>query len=128
MKRTKILDLLNADGPISSVQVSGWVKTKRDSKNLSFLEVNDGSCLKNIQVIAEETLDNFEEVQKIITGSSVSVSGELVASPGKGQSWEIHAHSIADVLQTPIYNHLISAGFQMEHVVQATGFFYRKID
>ena len=52
LKRTKIVKLLNADSTIDEVLVKGWVKTRRDSKDFSFIEVNDGSCLKNIQIIA----------------------------------------------------------------------------
>ena len=55
------------------------------------MEVNDGSCLQNIQVIADNTLENYPEVRKLTTGSAVAVTGALVASPGKGQAWEVHA-------------------------------------
>ena len=52
MKRTKIVELLNAVHPMEDVLVKGWVRTRRDAKGFSFIEINDGSCLKNIQVIA----------------------------------------------------------------------------
>ena len=55
MKRTKILHLLKSEGPVESVLVKGWVRTRRDSKGFSFVEVNDGSCLKGVQIIADNT-------------------------------------------------------------------------
>jgi asparaginyl-tRNA synthetase len=54
MKRKKIVDLLKTDQPIEKVLIKGWVRTKRDSKNFSFIEVNDGSCLKNIQIVVDQ--------------------------------------------------------------------------
>ena len=66
-KRTKIVDLLNAQEPQNEVLLKGWVRTRRDAKDFSFIEVNDGSCLKNIQVIANNTLNNYDEVKKIST-------------------------------------------------------------
>ncbi len=58
------------------------------------MEVNDGSCLKNIQVIANNDLDNYIDIEKITTGTSVAVTGELIESPGKGQKWEIQATNL----------------------------------
>ena len=94
LKRTKIVKLLNADSTIDEVLVKGWVKTRRDSKDFSFIEVNDGSCLKNIQVIAKDNLSNYEEVKKLTTGSSVAVKGALVESQGGNQKYEIVANEI----------------------------------
>jgi len=74
--------------------VQGWLRTRRDSKDFSFLELNDGSSLRNLQVIAKNTLPNYAAVQRLITGASIAVRGELVASQGKGQSWEVVADSI----------------------------------
>jgi asparaginyl-tRNA synthetase len=85
---------LASAGPITSVQVQGWVRTRRDSKDFSFIELNDGSCLRNLQVIAKNTLPNYDGVQHLIAGASVIVRGELVASQGKGQSWEVVAEEI----------------------------------
>ena len=81
--------------------VSGWVRTRRDSKEFSFIEVNDGSCLKNIQIIAPSSLPNYDEIQRLTTGSAVSISGSLVPSQGKGQSWEITATRILLIGQAP---------------------------
>ena len=77
----------------------GWVRTKRESKGgFSFIELNDGSCMSSLQVIAGETLPNYkQDVAKLQTGCSVRVKGTLVASPAKGQKVELKAEAI-DVL------------------------------
>jgi len=62
------------------------VKTRRDSKDFSFLEINDGSCLKNIQVVADTSLINYEQIKTLSTGSAVSVTGKLVKSPGANKT------------------------------------------
>ena len=78
------------------VVVQGWVRTRRDSKGgFSFLEVNDGSCMRNVQVIADSSLPNFEsDVQRLITGCSVRIEGELRESPAKGQPIEVLAKKL----------------------------------
>jgi len=96
MKRIKIKELLNTTQGEKNVAVKGWVRTRRDSKGgFSFLEINDGSCQANIQVIVEHSLKEFSEVEKkITTGSCIGVSGQLVASEGKGQKMEIQVAEI----------------------------------
>ena len=96
MKRIKIKELLNTTQGEKNVLVKGWVRTRRDSKGgFSFLEINDGSCQANIQVIVEHSLKEFSEVEKkITTGSCIGVSGQLVASEGKGQKMEIQVAEI----------------------------------
>ncbi len=94
LKRTKIADLLTADAPQEKVLLKGWVRTRRDAKDFSFIEINDGSCLKNMQVIANNTLHNYEVVKKISTGSSVAVTGALVESQGGNQKFEVVAEKI----------------------------------
>ena len=94
LRRTKIKTLLQSEQTIARVLVKGWVKTKRDSKDFSFIEINDGSCLKNIQVIANNTLGNYDEIKKLTTGSSVAVTGALVESVGGKQKYEIKAENI----------------------------------
>ncbi|MBF0241046.1 MAG: asparagine--tRNA ligase [Desulfamplus sp.] len=94
MERVKINRLLESQKPIDKVIVKGWVRTKRDSKEFSFMELNDGSCLKNIQIIADSQLENYSQIGAITTGSAVAVEGRLVESPGKGQKWEIHADKV----------------------------------
>jgi len=94
VKRTRIVQLLRSKAPMETVLVKGWVRTRRDAKSFSFIEVNDGSCLKNIQVVADESLENYEEIKSIATGSAVAVRGALVESQGGGQRWEIRAGSL----------------------------------
>ncbi|MGD8387922.1 MAG: asparagine--tRNA ligase [Desulfobacteraceae bacterium] len=78
------------------VAVCGWVRTRRDAKaGFSFIEINDGSCMKGLQIVADGGLPNYrDEVLKIQTGCSVQADGELVASPGKGQTVEMRAEEI----------------------------------
>lgn len=94
LKRTKIAKLMTSEAPMEEVLVKGWVRTRRDSKDFSFIEVNDGSCLKNIQVIANNTLNNYNDVKKLSTGSSLAVKGALVPSQGGSQKFEIVAKEI----------------------------------
>ncbi len=94
MERTKIFKLLKSQVPLEKVVIKGWVRTRRDSKGFSFIEINDGSCLKNVQVIADAGLQNYEEIKKLSTGSAVSVSGNLVQSQGGGQRWEMQAKTV----------------------------------
>lgn len=101
MSRIKVNKLLASETAMNSVVIKGWVRTKRDSKEFSFMELNDGSCLKNIQIIADCQLGNYSEITSITTGSALSVEGQLVESPGKGQKWEIHAHAVEIVSLAP---------------------------
>jgi len=94
MERTKIFKLLRSDNPMDQVLIKGWVRTRRDSKGFSFIEINDGSSLKNIQVVADEKLSNYEDVKKLTTGSALAVNGRLVESKGGGQKWEIQADQV----------------------------------
>jgi asparaginyl-tRNA synthetase len=89
-----VREALASAGPVEAAKVQGWVRTRRDAKTFSFLEVNDGSCLRNLQVIAPGTLANYAEVAHLITGASVSVEGRLVASQGQGQKWELVADRV----------------------------------
>lgn len=101
MKRIKIKEILHSENEKIQVVIKGWIRTKRESKDFSFLEVNDGSCLKNIQIIAETTLSNYSEIEKITTGSAISVSGKLVESIGSGQKWEIKADGVEIISLAP---------------------------
>ena len=109
MKRTKIKELLNSKEEQKEVLVKGWVRTRRDSKGgFSFIEINDGSCLANIQVIIEHSLKEFSKVDKqITTGSCLAIIGRLVVSEGKGQKMEIQTafievYGTADVETFPL--------------------------
>ncbi|MGD9277242.1 MAG: OB-fold nucleic acid binding domain-containing protein, partial [Desulfobacterales bacterium] len=87
MKRIKIVHLLTSEIPVNNVLIKGWVRTRRDSKDFSFIEVNDGSCLKNVQIIADSSLPNYPEIARLSTGSAVIITGDLVESKGAGQKW-----------------------------------------
>lgn len=91
----RIIDLLREPATGQGVTVQGWVRTRRDAGSFSFVEINDGSSLTSVQVIAEESLANYaQEVKKLTTGCSVRVMGALVASPAKGQAVEVRAQSV----------------------------------
>ena len=92
--RTEISILLESESERENVLIQGWVRTRRDSKDFFFLELNDGSCLKNLQVVVTREISEFETLKSIRTGSSVSVVGNLVASQGKGQKWEAMAKEV----------------------------------
>jgi asparaginyl-tRNA synthetase len=91
---TTIKGALQSTAPIEPIQLQGWVRTRRDSKDFSFIELNDGSSLRNLQIIAKNTLSNYAALQRLATGASISVCGALVASQGKGQKWEVVADKI----------------------------------
>ena len=91
LKRTKIADLLKSETTKDQVLVKGWVRTRRDAKDFSFIELNDGSSLKNLQIIANNNLPNYNEIKTISTGSSVAVPGALVESQGGNQKYEVVA-------------------------------------
>jgi asparaginyl-tRNA synthetase len=94
MSVISITDVLAGKYPVSeAVTVHGWIRTRRDSKaGISFLAIHDGSCFDAIQAIAPSDLENYQsEVLKLTTGAAVKVTGILVESPGKGQSFEIQA-------------------------------------
>lgn len=88
-----VRELLNQI-PGQNATVHGWVKTRRDSKGIHFLQVSDGSCFSDLQVVVEEGIVPEEQMRSITTGSSVRVEGELVESPAAGQKMEMKAHSI----------------------------------
>jgi len=95
MKKMKVKEILSLTAPLNSVTVYGWVKTKRSSKEFSFIEIYDGSCLQGAQVVVDTTCPNYHsEIVPLSTGSSIKVTGEIVESPGKGQKYEIKAHEI----------------------------------
>ncbi len=92
----RVKSLLTRTDYGAPVVVHGWVRSRRDSKGgFSFVEVSDGSCMANIQVVADESLPNYTtEVKHLATGCSIRAEGTLQESPGKGQSVEIHATAI----------------------------------
>lgn len=94
LKPTSVKEALHSEAARDEIFVQGWVRTRRDAKAFSFIELNDGSCLKNLQVIAPATLANYTAVQHLTTGASVSVRGKLVPSQGGGQKWEVAAEEV----------------------------------
>ena len=95
MQYLRIKILLETSPIGQRIEVRGWLRTRRDAKNFSFLEINDGSCLANIQVIASTDLPNYQEtILKLHTGSSLKARGVLRKSPAKGQEVEIQADQI----------------------------------
>jgi len=96
MPRTKVAHILQHGQPGETVDVRGWVRTKRESKgDFAFLEINDGSCFANVQVVADANVPDYHAlIKQITTGSSVAVTGEVVESQGKGQRIEVRAQSL----------------------------------
>ena len=97
MSALSCLDILNGKAIVDApVTIKGWVKTRRDSKaGISFVNVSDGSCFHPVQVVAPNTLANYvDEVQKLTAGCAVEATGLIVASPAKGQPFEMQAISI----------------------------------
>ncbi|MBD2081514.1 asparagine--tRNA ligase [Leptolyngbya sp. FACHB-17] len=91
----RIAELLRAGQPDETVTIQGWVRTKREQKGFSFIEVNDGSSMAGLQVVINQDVPHYEaSLKRISTGASVEVSGVLVPSPGKGQRIELKASSV----------------------------------
>src|SRR5579872_5692566 len=96
-KRIKVAAALN-DGPLGTeVDVRGWVRTKRESKQgFAFVELNDGSSMANLQIVVDQSVPGYEQfLKQLTTGSSIRVVGELKASPAKGQTVEVHARELS---------------------------------
>ena len=94
IKRTKIIDVLKRTDFDTVVNVRGWVRTKRGSKNVIFIALNDGSTINNVQIVADTEAFDAELVKEITTGACLSVNGALVQSQGSGQAVEIQAKEI----------------------------------
>ena len=94
MKHTKVKTLLQGEGLNETVCVKGWVRTKRGSKNVSFIAINDGSTINNIQAVAESESFDEELIKQITTGACLRIVGTLVESQGSGQKVEITAQEI----------------------------------
>ena len=94
IKRTKIVDIFDPNLIGQKVCVKGWVRTRRGNKNVQFVALNDGSTIKNIQIVIDLSKFDEETLKPITTGSSLHVEGMLVASQGKGQTSEIQAETI----------------------------------
>jgi asparaginyl-tRNA synthetase len=99
--RTLIKNALRSETAQDTITIKGWVRTRRDNKSFSFLEINDGSCLANIQCIADAGISGYGDIARMTTGAAVGVTGQLVESPGKGQQWEIHATEVELIGEAP---------------------------
>jgi asparaginyl-tRNA synthetase len=93
--KNRIKDILNTKAEDQEITVEGWIRTKRDSKNLCFFELSDGSSLKNLQIIIDKEKYNLnKEIDRLSTGASAVITGILVKSPGKNQSVELQGKVI----------------------------------
>ena len=94
MKHIRIIELLNSVAFEKTVEVKGWVRTKRGNKQIAFIAVNDGSIIHSIQVVAELSKFDEELLKKVTTGATIIVTGKLVKSQGQGQTVEVQAETI----------------------------------
>lgn len=96
MPVTRIASILRDGQPETPITAKGWVRTRRDSRNgFSFIELNDGSCMKNLQIVVGSEVPGYEQsIRDVTTGASVAVEGVLKESPGKGQRIELHATAL----------------------------------
>ena len=113
--RTLVKDAHAATAPADSILLQGWVRTRRDAKAFSFIELNDGSCLKGMQVIVNATLSDYAALMhRSNTGASISVRGQLVPSQGAGQKWEVVAEEYAVIGETDATYPLQKKGHSLE--------------
>ncbi len=94
MKRTKIARIFDPDLIGTEVDVKGWVRTRRGNKNVQFVALNDGSSVKNLQIVFDLSKFSEDDLKAVTTGSSIHVTGKLVESMGKGQSCEVQADTL----------------------------------
>jgi asparaginyl-tRNA synthetase len=94
VKRTKVVDVLKLNDFGTEVNVKGWVRTHRSSKAVDFIALNDGSTIKNVQIVVDPTKIDENTLKQVTTGACISVVGELVESQGAGQSVEIQCRSL----------------------------------
>ncbi len=95
MANRRIAAILQEGQPGESLTVKGWVRTARKQPKFAFVELNDGSCLKNLQVVIDATIAGYAEIEKqLTTGASLGITGELKESPGKNQRIELHAAAV----------------------------------
>ncbi|MCR4768917.1 MAG: asparagine--tRNA ligase [Bacteroidaceae bacterium] len=118
MRRTKIVDLLKREDYGSQVCVKGWVRTKRGSKSVNFIALNDGSTIKNVQIVADAEKFDPEMMKSITTGACLSVVGEMVQSIGAGQNVEIQAAEIELLGDCPSDYPMQKKGQTMEYMRQ----------
>ena len=117
MKRTEIINALQLAGEGQLINVRGWVRSRRGNKNVSFIALNDGSTIKNIQIVVDLAVFLEEQLKPVTTGSCISATGHLVASQGSGQAVEIQlteleVYGTADPEQYPLQK----KGLSMEYL------------
>ncbi|MFP4612803.1 MAG: asparagine--tRNA ligase [Spirochaetaceae bacterium] len=106
MSDPRVRDVLGMEPQQQTVTLHGWVRTKRDTKNVVFFELNDGSCLSNVQIIFERGAGSpEEELDRAQTGASVRVTGTIEPSPGREQSVEVHGSELTVVGEAPADNY-----------------------
>ena len=119
MQRTRISELDAIETAEIDVLIRGWIRTKRDSKALSFINLNDGSTMNGIQIIVDLDLPNYEDVKKLTTGASLQIIGKLVESPGHQkyeiQAKEIHIYGDADPETYPIQKKKMTLEYLREY-------------
>ena len=98
--RTLVKNALGLTEPCDDLLVCGWVRTRRDSKAFSFLEINDGTCLANLQVVVDCGVPGSADLAEMGTGAAVEIRGALVPSPAAGQKWEMRASSVRSARST----------------------------
>jgi len=99
--RILIKHVLQREAPCDDLHVAGWIRTRRDAKAFSFIELNDGTCLGNLQIVADAAIPGYEAIAKMSTGASVEVRGKLIPSPAAGQRWEMRAASLKLLGEAP---------------------------
>ena len=99
---------------MDAILLQGWVRTRRDAKAFSFIELNDGSCLKGIQIVADAALPDYAHITKANTGASLEVRGKLVESKGSGQKWEVVATGFTVIGEADATYPLQKKGHTME--------------
>lgn len=103
MRKPLIKELLSRQPGNETITAEGWIRTRRDSKGVTFIELNDGSSMKNLQIVIEDTLPGFDALSKeLTTGASIVVDGSLIESPGQGQAVELKAASITVLGGAPV--------------------------
>ena len=99
--RSLIKHVLKRAESTDDLHVAGWVRTRRDSKAFSFIELNDGTCLGNLQIVADAGIPGYDQIAKMNTGASIEVRGKLIPSPAAGQAWEMQAASLKLLGEVP---------------------------
>ncbi len=94
LQRSSVKQLLACQQAVTECHVCGWVRSVRRGKGVTFIALNDGSCLASLQLVLDPSLGDYEEAAKVGTGACLAVTGDLVASPAAGQSWELHARQL----------------------------------